>query len=29
VVALPDLTILNLIWAPRMTILPHNHNMWA
>ena len=25
----PDLTILNVIWAPRMTLMPHNHNMWA
>ena len=24
-----DLTILNVIWAPRMTITPHNHQMWA
>jgi predicted metal-dependent enzyme (double-stranded beta helix superfamily) len=24
-----QLTILNVIWAPWMTILPHNHNMWA
>lgn len=24
-----DLTILNVIWAPRMTFLPHNHQMWA
>jgi predicted metal-dependent enzyme (double-stranded beta helix superfamily) len=24
-----DLTILNVLWAPMMTILPHNHNMWA
>lgn len=24
-----DLTILNVIWAPRMTLLPHNHKMWA
>lgn len=24
-----ELTILNVIWAPRMTIMPHNHNMWA
>ena len=24
-----DLTILNVIWAPRMTIMPHNHTMWA
>ena len=23
------LTILNVIWGPRMTIMPHNHNMWA
>jgi predicted metal-dependent enzyme (double-stranded beta helix superfamily) len=25
----PDLTILNVIWAPRMTIMPHDHRMWA
>jgi predicted metal-dependent enzyme (double-stranded beta helix superfamily) len=25
----PDLTILNLIWGKRMTLMPHNHNMWA
>jgi predicted metal-dependent enzyme (double-stranded beta helix superfamily) len=25
----PELTILNVIWAPRMTIFPHNHRMWA
>lgn len=25
----PELTILNVIWGPWMTILPHNHNMWA
>ena len=24
-----DLTILNVVWAPRMTIFPHNHRMWA
>ena len=24
-----DLTILNVVWAPRMTLLPHNHRMWA
>jgi predicted metal-dependent enzyme (double-stranded beta helix superfamily) len=24
-----DLTILHVIWAPRMTIMPHNHQMWA
>jgi predicted metal-dependent enzyme (double-stranded beta helix superfamily) len=25
----PDLTILNVVWGPRMTIMPHNHRMWA
>jgi len=25
----PTLTILNVVWAPKMTIMPHNHNMWA
>ena len=25
----PELTILNLVWGPMMTIYPHNHNMWA
>src|SRR2546423_12432739 len=25
----PELTILNVVWGPRMTILPHNHLMWA
>ena len=24
-----DLTVINLVWAPRMTLMPHNHNMWA
>jgi predicted metal-dependent enzyme (double-stranded beta helix superfamily) len=24
-----DLTILNVVWAPRMTIMPHDHRMWA
>src|SRR3546814_1116428 len=24
-----DLTVLNVVWAPRMTIMPHNHRMWA
>ncbi len=23
------LTIVNVIWAPKMTLLPHNHNVWA
>lgn len=23
------LTILNVLWAPRMTLMPHNHDMWA
>jgi predicted metal-dependent enzyme (double-stranded beta helix superfamily) len=27
--AAPDLVILNVIWAPGMTVMPHNHNMWA
>jgi predicted metal-dependent enzyme (double-stranded beta helix superfamily) len=25
----PDLTILNVVWAPHMTLMPHNHQMWA
>src|SRR5438105_670431 len=25
----PNLTILNVIWGPKMTIMPHNHRMWA
>jgi len=25
----PDLTILNVVWAPMMVLLPHNHKMWA
>lgn len=25
----PDLTILNVVWAPEMTIMPHDHRMWA
>ena len=25
----PDLTILNVIWAPMMVLLPHDHRMWA
>jgi predicted metal-dependent enzyme (double-stranded beta helix superfamily) len=24
-----DLTILNIAWAPYMTLMPHNHSMWA
>ena len=24
-----DLTILNVVWGPRMSQLPHNHRMWA
>jgi predicted metal-dependent enzyme (double-stranded beta helix superfamily) len=24
-----SLTIINVIWAPRMTLMPHNHEMWA
>lgn len=25
----PNLTILNLVWAPMMTVMPHDHRMWA
>ncbi|HZS82443.1 MAG TPA: hypothetical protein VFA50_06210 [Stellaceae bacterium] len=25
----PDLTILNIVWGPMMTLMPHNHLMWA
>lgn len=25
----PTLTILNLVWKPNMTVMPHNHEMWA
>lgn len=25
----PDLTVLNVIWAPYMTLMPHEHRMWA
>jgi predicted metal-dependent enzyme (double-stranded beta helix superfamily) len=25
----PDLTILNVVWAPLMVLLPHEHAMWA
>jgi predicted metal-dependent enzyme (double-stranded beta helix superfamily) len=25
----PELTILNIIWGPGMTIYPHDHRMWA
>jgi predicted metal-dependent enzyme (double-stranded beta helix superfamily) len=24
-----ELTIVNLVWGPRMTAMPHNHHMWA
>ncbi|NKC13110.1 MAG: hypothetical protein GKR94_13185 [Gammaproteobacteria bacterium] len=24
-----ELTILNLVWGPQMTLYPHNHEMWA
>ena len=23
------LTVLNVVWGPHMTLVPHNHNMWA
>jgi predicted metal-dependent enzyme (double-stranded beta helix superfamily) len=25
----PGLSILNVVWAPRMMVMPHNHHMWA
>jgi predicted metal-dependent enzyme (double-stranded beta helix superfamily) len=25
----PDMTILNVVWAPLMVLLPHEHAMWA
>jgi predicted metal-dependent enzyme (double-stranded beta helix superfamily) len=25
----PDITILNIVWAPLMVLRPHDHNMWA
>jgi len=25
----PDLTILNVLWGPLMTVMPHEHRMWA
>jgi len=24
-----DFTILNVVWGPHMTLMPHNHQMWA
>jgi predicted metal-dependent enzyme (double-stranded beta helix superfamily) len=24
-----ELTVLNVVWGPYMTLMPHNHNMWA
>lgn len=24
-----DLTVLNVVWAPKMSIYPHDHRMWA
>jgi len=24
-----ELTVLNVIWGPHMTLMPHNHEMWA
>lgn len=24
-----DLTILSLVWGPEMTVMPHDHRMWA
>ena len=25
----PELTVLNVVWGPGMTLMPHNHDMWA
>lgn len=25
----PDLTIINVVWGRHMTVMPHNHGMWA
>jgi predicted metal-dependent enzyme (double-stranded beta helix superfamily) len=25
----PELTILNVVWGPLMTVMPHEHRMWA
>ncbi len=25
----PKLTVLNVVWKPGMTVMPHNHDMWA
>ncbi len=25
----PNLTVLNLVWGPGMTIMPHDHRVWA
>src|SRR5262249_50312737 len=25
----PELTVLNLLWAPSMSLYPHDHRMWA
>ena len=25
----PDLTVLHVVWAPRMRLYPHDHRMWA
>ena len=25
----PEMTVLHLVWAPMMSVLPHDHRMWA
>jgi predicted metal-dependent enzyme (double-stranded beta helix superfamily) len=25
----PDLTVIHVVWAPGMTLFPHDHRMWA
>jgi predicted metal-dependent enzyme (double-stranded beta helix superfamily) len=29
ILSAPNLTVLNVIWGPGMTIMPHDHRMWA
>ena len=28
-VSVDELTVMNLVWGPHMTAMPHNHHMWA
>ncbi|HEY2619437.1 MAG TPA: hypothetical protein VGI78_19000 [Acetobacteraceae bacterium] len=29
ILSAPNLTVLNVVWGPGMTIMPHDHRMWA